>query len=359
MVKMSKSSGLGFGGFLVGLGAGYVVFQTMELTRNLFAWLLIIAGAGVVASSLLQRMSPGMRFGGLVNGVVGGLILSLMITSGFSFFTGLGINGTWGDYRAEETFPFDGIVTADDISLEISTFNGYIRVYTWDRAEYSIDLTVRARGNTDKDAEDNIDDFDVDFDESMVGGQLNLVLEHNVPATKTNLYSLLVEVHVPADATYNTDLTASNGAISLNNMVGDVLRLTTSNGELSFENVVAERIVAVTSNAQIRGDLEAPDTTLTTSNGKIDLDLPCTVSGTYDLDTSNAAVELDVSAAADVGYSIDMSTSNASVDLRLDDLEYTTNERTRKKAKTTGFDDKDVQITITSSTSNGSVDVFD
>ena len=60
-----------------------------------------------------------------------------------------------------------------------------------------------------------------------------------------------------------------------------------------------------------------------------------------------------------VGYSIDLSTSNASVDLRLDDLEYTKNERTRKKAKTTGFDDKDVQISITGSTSNGSVDIFD
>jgi hypothetical protein len=356
---MSKSSGLGFGGFLVGLGAGYVVFQTMEITRDLFAWLLIIAGAGIVASSLLQRMSPGIRFGGLVSGLVGGLILSIMITSGFSFFTGLGIDGSWGDYRAEETFPFEGVATSDDISLEISTFNGYIRVYTWDKAEYSLELTVRARGNTNKDAEDNIDDLDVEFDESMVGGQLNLVLEHNVPATKTNLYSLLVEVYVPADATYDTDLITSNGAISLNNMVGDLLRLTTSNGEVSFENVAAERIVAVTSNAQIRGDLEAPDTTLSTSNGKIDLDLPCTVSGNYDLVTSNAAVELDVSAAADVGYSVDLTTSNASVDLRLDDLEYTTNERTRKKAKTAGFDDKTVQITITGSTSNGSVDVFD
>ena len=356
---MIKSSGLGFGGFLVGLGLGYVVFQTMDITRNLFAWLLIIAGAGIVASSLLQRMSPGMRVGGLVNGVVGGVILSLMITSGFSFFTGLGINSSWGDYRAEEIFPFEGVATADEISLEISTFNGYIRVYTWDQAEYSIDLTVRARGNTDRAAENNIDDFDVDFDEGMVGGQLNLVLEHNVPATKTNLYSLLVEVHVPADATYDTDLITSNGAVSLNDMVGDLLRVTTSNGEVSFENVAAERIVAVTSNAQITGDLEAPDTTLSTSNGKIDLDLPCTVSGTYDLVTSNAAVDLDVSSADDVGYSVDLTTSNASVDLRLDDLEYTTNERTRKKAKTAGFDDKAVQITISGSTSNGGVDLFD
>jgi hypothetical protein len=356
---MSKSSGLGFGGFLVGLGTGYVVFQNMEITRNLFAWLLILAGAGVVASSLLQRTSPGMRFGGLVNGVVGGLILSLIITSGFSFFTGLGINGSWGDYRAEETIPFDGVVTVDDINLEISTFNGYIRVYTWDKAEYDIELTVRARGNTDNDAKNNIDDFEVDFDEGMVEGQLNLILEHNVPSTKMSLYSLLVEVHVPADATYDTDLTASNGAISLSNMVGDVLRITTSNGELSFENVVAKKIVAQTSNAQIRGEVEAPDTTLTTSNGQIDLNLPCTVSGTYDLDTSNAGLILDVSASADVGYSIDVSTSNASVDLRLDDLDYTTNERTRKKAKTMGFANKEVQITITGNTSNGSLDIFD
>ena len=336
-----------------------MVFQNMEVTRNLFAWLLILAGAWVIASSLLQRMNPQIRFGGLVNGVVGGLILSLMITTGFSFFTGLGIDGSLGNYRAEKTIPFNDIVTANDISLEISTFNGYIHVYTWNRPEYSIELTVRARGNTDKDAEDNIDDLDVSFDESMVGGQLILVLEHKVPSTMTNLYSLLVEAYVPEDATYDTELTTSNGAISLNNMVGDVLRVTTSNGEISFENIVAERIVAKTSNGQIRGDIEAPDTTLTTSNGKIDLDLPCTVSGTYDLDTSNAAIELGVSNSADVGYSIDISTSNASVDLRLDDLEYTTNERTRKRAKTVGFDDKDLKITINGSTSNGRINVFD
>ncbi|TRO47618.1 hypothetical protein E2P65_04120, partial [Candidatus Bathyarchaeota archaeon] len=329
---MSKSSGLGFGGFLVGLGGGYVLFQTMEISRNLFAWLLVIAGAGIVASSLLQRMSPGLRFGSLVSGVVGGLILSLMITSGFSFFTGAFDSGTWGDYRAEEVFPYEGVATADDINLDFTTFNGYIRVYTWDSSEYSVEVTVRARGNTDKEAEDNIDDLDVVFEESVVGGQLNLVLEHNVPSTKRNLYSFLVEAYVPADATYDTDITTSNGAISLNNMVGDFIKLTTSNGEISFDNVFAERIVAQTSNAQIRGDIEAPDTSLTTSNGKIDLDLPCTVSGTYDLDTSNAAIDLDVSPSADVGYSIDMSTSNASVDLRLDGLEYTTNERTRKRA---------------------------
>ena len=99
---MSKSSGLGFGGFLVSLGVGYMVFQNMEVTRNLFAWLLILAGAWVIASSLLQRMNPQIRFGGLVNGVVGGLILSLMITTGFSFFTGLGIDGSLGNYRAEK-----------------------------------------------------------------------------------------------------------------------------------------------------------------------------------------------------------------------------------------------------------------
>jgi len=356
---MSKSSGLGFGGFLIGLGGGYVVFQTMEITRDLFAWLLIIAGAGIVASSLLQRMSPGIRFGGLVSGVVGGLILSLMITSGFSFFTGIGNGGFWGDYRAEEVFPFEGVATADDINLDLTTFNGYVRIHTWERAEYNIELTVRARGNTDKDAEDNIDDLDIGFEESRVGGRLNLVLEHNVAPTRTNLYSFLVDAYVPADATYETDITTSNGAISLNDMVGGFIKVTTSNGEISFENVVAERIVAVTSNAQIRGDVEAPDTSLSTSNGKIDLDLPCTVSGTYDLSTSNAAIELDVSPSADVGYSIDMSTSNASVDLDLDGLEYTTNERTRKRARTAGFDGKEVQITISGSTSNGSVDVFD
>jgi len=186
-------------------------------------------------------------------------------------------------------------------------------------------VTIRARGTTTREAEQNLEDYTIEFEESAVGGQGRLVLGYDIPATWTSRYSVEVEAFLPRDASIDLDLVSSNGAISLT----DISRV------------------------------EAPDTSLSTSNGAIDLTLPCTVTGRYDLDTSNAAIDLKVSSSPDVGYSLNLSTSNGSVDFDIPNLSYTTNQRTRKVAKTTGFDAKDIQITITGSTSNSGVDVND
>ncbi len=66
---MSGRGGLGFGGFLVGLGTGWMVFQEIHVSGELFAWIMIIAGAGVVASSLLFSSRRNRHFGGLIRGL--------------------------------------------------------------------------------------------------------------------------------------------------------------------------------------------------------------------------------------------------------------------------------------------------
>ena len=111
-------------------------------------------------------------------------------------------------------------------------------------------------------------------------------------------------------------------------------------------------------NGRIGGDVEARDTVLSTSNGKIDLTLPCTVSGEYDLSTSNGAIELTVSSNPQVGYDLDLSTSNADIDIDLSDLDYSRDQRTSKEARTEEFSGKAVQITIKADTSNGTIDVY-
>ena len=100
---MSKSSGLGFGGFLLGLGVGWVVFQYLDISGNIFAWLLILGGAGVVVSSLFQSRLPYRNIGGLVGGVMGGLILALFITSGFGFIGDITRTGISATYKARDT----------------------------------------------------------------------------------------------------------------------------------------------------------------------------------------------------------------------------------------------------------------
>jgi len=147
--------------------------------------------------------------------------------------------------------------------------------------------------------------------------------------------------------------------MSLSDVAGGEIKLYTSNGAFSFDNVYAESIHAETSNGAISGDLEAPDAYISTSNGAIDLTLPCTTTGEYFLRTSNGQVDLRVSSSSDVGYDLDSSTSNGAINIDLPNLEYSVDRKTSKEARTLGFEGKEVQITIDARSSNGNMDIDD
>lgn len=314
---MSDHKGLSFGGFLVGLGAGWMVFREIHFSGELFAWILIITGTAVVASSLLFSSRRKRHLGGLIGGLMVGTILSLMITSNFVLY-GISSGGYSGSYRAQDTVTFTGALTADSVLLDVNSFNGPIEVSTWAKDEYSISALIKAKGTTDAEAEENLDRFEFDLDESVILGKKRLVLRHNVAGTLTSRYSVQIEVWLPADATIDLDLESSNGGIYLSDIEGGEINLDTSNGGFEFDNVEARNV---------------------------------------DATTSNGPVQLEVSSSTSVGYELDLSTSNGIVDIDLPNLDYTLNTRTRKEAHTYGLAGKSVRITIDASTSNGSMRV--
>jgi DUF4097 and DUF4098 domain-containing protein YvlB len=354
---LNRSAGLGFGVFLIALGLGWYIFTTFEISFNVFAWILIIAGAGIIVSSLISWRRPSLPIRGLVVGLVGGLILSLLLTSGFGFIGDI-TGGGVGPYSAEGSKSYSGLATVDRIYLEIDNINGPIRVSTWDKAEYSIELTIKAKGSSQQNAEENLADLKIVFDERVVQGQQRLVLKYDVPFPAQSRYSIEVDAVLPADALIDLDLDSSNGGIYLTDLAGDDLKISTSNAPLVFEDVYAESITGETSNGRIDGEVESKDAVLSTSNGKIRLTIPCTVSGGYDLSTSNGAIELTVPYSPRVGYDLDLSTSNAEVEINLSGLKYSQNQRTRKEAQSEGFSGKAVQIIIEASTSNGEIHVI-
>ena len=345
---MKTSFQLALGGFLVGLGLGWFVSQTFTITYALFGWLLIIAGAGIVVSALISWKRPRIPVGGLFVALLIGLILPLAASSGFDF---------GGEYRAEGTRTFEGGVNANVVTFVVRNRNGAVYVSTWDSSEYKVELTIRAKGLTVGDAEATIDGLDIDVAEEIIQNQLRLVLEYNIPEQTWRRLAIQVTAYLPADAKVNLDLESTNGGMYLTDIEGGTVQLRTSNGALDLERVYAESISGFSSNGRIMGEIEAPDTTLSTSNGRIDLTLPCTASGDYDLSTSNGRVILTVSSSNQVGYDLDLSTSNGDIEVDLPDLSYSVDERTSKEARTTDFTDRAIQITIDLSTSNGDVDV--
>ncbi|MCW4049937.1 MAG: DUF4097 domain-containing protein [Candidatus Bathyarchaeota archaeon] len=354
-----SDSGMGFGGFLLGLGGGWYILQNIDVTIDMFSWILIIIGAGMVINALLggRRRSPVQ---GLFGGIVGGLVLAMFITQGFGFvnlFTDEFTDITDSQYRAEEIQTLTGDVDLDNLYLEVDNKNGAINVDTWDNSGYSIELTIKARGTTDAQAEKNLEDIEVVFSDTAMAGTQRLVLGFEVPGNEWTNYLVIIDVKIPDDLILDINLDTSNGAITLTDINVRNIEVDTSNGRITLDNIISETIVADTSNGLITGRLEGTDVNLETSNGAIEITIIGSQSGEYTLDTTNGAVTVDTPSSTEIGYDIDLKTTVGSVDVNLPNLSYSTDDVRRKIAKTSDYSMKDIQIRITAETSIGNVDV--
>ena len=133
---MSRSSGLGFGGFLLGLGAAWIILTTYEISGNLFSWLMILGGASIVASSLLSRNRSMRRANQLIGGIIGGFAVALVFSYAFGYVGFLpGIGGVTGSgtpvTETKSITGFTSVSAAMGFNVEItesSTFSVRVTV---------------------------------------------------------------------------------------------------------------------------------------------------------------------------------------------------------------------------------------
>ncbi len=133
---MSRQSGLGFGGFLLGLGAAWIIFTTYEISGNLFSWLMILGGVSIVASSLLGRSRSMRQANQLIGGIIGGFIVALVFSYAFGyvgFFPGIG-GLTGSGTPVTETMSITGFTS-------VSAAMGF-RVEITESSTYSVRVTV-------------------------------------------------------------------------------------------------------------------------------------------------------------------------------------------------------------------------
>jgi hypothetical protein len=345
---LKPSVQLGFGGLLVGLGLGWFLVESVEVSFTVLAWLAVAAGVAIVVTALVSMKMPHVPVGSLVGAFFVGLLLVLFVGSGYGFE---------GRHRAQEIKTFEGNINTNAVVLVVANRNGQIRVSTWDEPGYQIELTIKAKGYTDIEAQAVINDLEISVTEQRVQNAFKIVLNYNFSVLLWNKLAIEVTAKLPASAQISLDLESSNGGIYLTDIKGGSMNIRTSNGPLVLDTVYATTIQGSSSNGVISGEIEAESTVLTTSNGGIELTIPCNASGSYDLSTSNGHVALTVSSSSNVAYDLDLSTSNGEVTINLSGLEYTENERTSKIARTTEFEDQAIQIEIQVRTSNGYVNI--
>ena len=124
---MSNSGAIGFGGFLLGLGGGYLVFRELNLAVNSFAWILVIIGATIILSALIRYASPGLGIHRILGGLAGGLVFALFLTQGFSFFTGIvNVGNSYLPYSTTDVKTYTGASPSDSVYLRLGSMNGQI-----------------------------------------------------------------------------------------------------------------------------------------------------------------------------------------------------------------------------------------
>ena len=117
---------IGFGGgFLLGLGAAWIVFTTYKISGNLFSWLMILGGASIAASSLLSRNRAMRQVNSLIGGIIGGFVVALVFSYAFGyvgFFPGLdGVTGSGTPVTGTMSFTgFTSVSAAMGFRVEIT-----------------------------------------------------------------------------------------------------------------------------------------------------------------------------------------------------------------------------------------------
>lgn len=353
---MSQPKGLSFGGFLIGIGTGWFLFQNLEVTNETFSWGLILFGLTIVASNLFKRFSPEMNLGGLVSGVTFGLIVALVMTNGFSIFTGSDLFNNY-DYHVDDPRSFTGSLTSDQIAFSSESVNGDITVSTWNENTYMVLVTVTGKGTSENDATSILTEAVTKLDDSKGIGTQELILTIDITQSKWNRFEVDIEISLPEGITLDLDVETTNGNIRVEDILGEDISTITTNGDLRFVNVNASSITGRTTNGGIYGTFDASDMSGRSTNGNININIYSDVSGEYDLSTTNGNVNVDVKESENAGFKLAGSLTNGQVSFGLNDLNYNDNTSKNKTAQSEDYTSSSIQIEIEASTTSGDIDI--
>ena len=354
-----SDSGVGFGGFLLGVGGGYYLFRYVDFSFDIISYLLILMGAGIIIGAVLSKGGKN-PIGDVWGGFIGGLFLAVFLTQGFGIVDD--ITNQWDNvegsiYRATKDVSLTESIEAATVNLSVDNVNGAVDVTPWNGDTVKIDLEIKAKGSSTSQAEETLDDFRYDFSSNTIGGEQQISLTFPMSSMKLwNNYVVYIEVFVPEGELDEIMIDTTNGAISIDNLQIPTLILDTTNGAISLSDVVSSTMNIDTTNGRISGTVHARDGSFSTTNGVIDLTIEAQ-SGSYNLDTTNGSIDLNTPSGSDIGYKFNLDTTVGSIDVNLPNITYSKDRTREKTGETVDYDTKTVQIEIDADTTIGGIEL--
>jgi hypothetical protein len=251
------------------------------------------------------------------------LTIALIVTVFFSGFMGCSYSNT-----AQETGHEDYLASYYE-TVEIETENGEIKASVINNDTIAVTLTRWANGITDRSAREHMQEVDVHVTKDTAGGKLIIFID--VPDNTVYSAGCDVELSLPAGLyvdliTYNGQidvdghlngmyLGTSNGNVFVANTAGDA-EIHSSNGKIDISNTHGTYSIS-TSNGDIIVDNHSGDIEGQTSNGKVEADVIMPLEdGVCRFESSNGRITVAVPDS--VSASVHLETSNGDINVDSD-----------------------------------------
>ena len=193
------------------------------------------------------------------------------------------------DFRADESESRD-FPSSQMTKVEVKNINGSIRSSVWSDELIYVLFDKWATGNTEQEAQANIDDIKIYVSEDDVPGVL--IIDVDIPINVETDHGCNITLKLPSSL--SLDLESITGVIEIQDTKAEAT-LETVNGAIAAKNHDGD-LIASTSNGTIDADIVLPDQgecMLSTLNGNITLSIPDTISAMIDASTVNGTVEVD------------------------------------------------------------------
>lgn len=259
------------------------------------------------------------------------------------------------------------------IPIFLDNFNGPIRVEGWPEDGWQLIVVQLLRGKERDGVRGRL------FSPRWVDGEDRGELELSVPDGEGRFVSL--HLMVPDKRKYQVRLAAFNGSLRLENLETSSVELETTNGSIAIQGARSERIVGKISNGSCEMDavksdavrfrigngsyrarLAARDVDCVATNGSIDLTAERIVeNSSYALQTVNGSIGVNLPVQDDLATSLELRTSVGRIRTGLGPLEDTQEERggggASFSAKTLGFGERPISLTLIAKSTSGSITV--
>lgn len=234
--------------------------------------------------------------------------------------------------------------------IHIQTANGKIECLGWNQDHFRLILTKKIRAGSEEEArakaESRVTVSHTDSGLIVDGKSLNGINS-----------GMSVELWLPKNRIYDFTLDTGNGRIALEDMNAEGIEVRTSNGRISLMGVDAKVAHLRSSNGSIRCDGGIPLLTAYTSNGSVSVATTDADQNTFELSTTNGTIRVKVADCDDLAHDFDLSTSYGKVKVDLPGAVggYQATAKNRLLDTTSNFSSFGRKLRLAAVTSNGNI----